>query len=348
MKLRIATVFALCFFLSVGSAEELSTRLTDDAFWKLVSDFSEPSGKFPSDNFASNELAIQRILPELVRGRKASGAYLGVGPEQNFTYIAALKPRMAFIPDIRRGNLQLHLLYKALFELSANRAEFVSRLFTRKRQPQLTSKSTVVELFEAYTKVEPSAQEVYQDNLRAIGELLSSKHGFALTDEDRAGIDYVYRNFYEFGPSINYSSSRRSGGFGGFASYMDLMVATDQNNGFRSFLASEDNFRIVKDLEERNLIVPIVGDFAGPKAVRAIARYVKEHEATVTAFYASNVEQFLYRNGTWPEFCRNVASLPLDARSVFIRSTRRNVAAGSVTVLGNMQSETEHCAAPGR
>src|SRR6516225_10100862 len=127
MKLRIATVFAICFFLSIGSAEELSTRLTDDAFWKLVTDFSEPSGRFPSDNFASNELSIQRVLPQLVRGRKASGAYLGVGPEQNFTYIVALKPKIAFIIDIRRQNMVEHLMYKALFEMAADRADFLSR-----------------------------------------------------------------------------------------------------------------------------------------------------------------------------------------------------------------------------
>ena len=67
------------------------------------------------------------------RAARPGGVYLGVGPEQNFTYIAALKPKMVFITDIRRGNLHMQLMYKALFELSADRAEFVSRLFTKKR-----------------------------------------------------------------------------------------------------------------------------------------------------------------------------------------------------------------------
>ena len=60
---------------------------------------------------------------------------MGVGPEQNFSYIAALKPSMAFIVDIRHGNLDVHLMYKALFEMSDNRAEFVSRLFSRNNLP---------------------------------------------------------------------------------------------------------------------------------------------------------------------------------------------------------------------
>src|SRR5215469_14231744 len=166
MKFRIAIVLALCFFLSIGSAEELSTRLTDDAFWKLVTDFSESGGRFPSDNFASNELAIQRVLPELARGRKASGAYLGVGPEQNFTYIVALKPKIAFIIDIRRQNMIEHLMYKAMIEMSTDRADFLSRLFSRPRPEGIGKTATVTELFNAYHDVQPD-QMLFQANVEA-------------------------------------------------------------------------------------------------------------------------------------------------------------------------------------
>src|SRR5262245_51803203 len=118
-RLRFAVVLALCFLLGIGwSAEQLPTRLTDEAFWKLVTDFSEPDGRFVSDNFVSNELATQHVLSDLTQDRKAGGAYLGVGPEQNFTYIAALRPKIAFIIDIRRQNMIEHLMYKALIELS--------------------------------------------------------------------------------------------------------------------------------------------------------------------------------------------------------------------------------------
>ena len=39
--------------------------------------------------------------------------------------------RWPFIVDVRLENRSLHLLYKALFELSTDRADFVSRLFSR-------------------------------------------------------------------------------------------------------------------------------------------------------------------------------------------------------------------------
>ena len=99
-----------------------------------VEDFSEPNGYFRSDNLLSNEIWFQYgHSGPADSAPRPGGVYLGVGPEQNFTYIAALKPKMVFITDIRRGNLHTHLMYKALFELSADRAEFVSRLFTKKR-----------------------------------------------------------------------------------------------------------------------------------------------------------------------------------------------------------------------
>ena len=78
--------------------------------------------------------------------RATGGAYIGVSPEQNFSYMAALQPRIAFILDIRRENLDLQLLYKALFELSADRADFVSRLFSRPRPAGLASSANVKEI----------------------------------------------------------------------------------------------------------------------------------------------------------------------------------------------------------
>jgi hypothetical protein len=89
----------------------------------------------------------------------------------------------------------------------------------------------------------------------------------------------------------------------------------------RSFLSSEENFQIVKKLEANNLIIPVVGDFAGLKAVRDVGRYITAHHAIVTAFYLSNVERYLFNTaGAWRKFYVNVAVLPYDKESVFIRS----------------------------
>ena len=118
----------LCGRLLGAAAGGVPSHLSNQEFWRLVTELSEPGGSFRSENLLSNELRLQYVIPDLVRTAPRGRAYIGVGPEQNFTYIAALQPSIAFIVDIRRGNLQLQLMYKALFELSADRAEFVSWL----------------------------------------------------------------------------------------------------------------------------------------------------------------------------------------------------------------------------
>jgi hypothetical protein len=263
---------------------------------------------------------------------RADGVYLGVGPEQNFTYMAALRPRLAIIFDIRRGNLDLQLLYKAIFELAADRADFVSMLFAKPRPAGLTERSTVVDIFTAY-RLSPTSEGLYKKDLAAIEARLTVTHGLALSADDRAGLESVYFTFYSSGFAVRPSPT-----------YADLMTATDEAGVAQSFLASEGRFAIVKDLETRNLVVPVVGDFGGPKALRAIAAYLSARRATVSAFYLSNVEQYLVQDGKWDAFCRNVAALPLDDSSTFIRSQSgggflRGPGGGFVSSLGAMAAE---------
>ena len=94
-----------------------------------------------------------------------------------------------------------------------------------------------------------------------------------------------------------------------------------------SYLAEEASFQVVKSLQERNRIVPVVGDLAGSHSLQAIARYLREERQVVSAFYTSNVEYYLMRGrrsatteDPFRQFVRNVAALPRDSRSVLIRS----------------------------
>src|SRR5215510_13263171 len=155
--LATATVILCVSALAISrprAADSLPSQLSDQEFWKLSTEFSEPDGFFRSDNLLSNEVWLQSVIPDLIHVAKPGRVYMGVGPEQNFTYIAALKPAMAVIVDVRRGNLDLHLMYKALFEMSADRSEFLSRLFARKRPDGLGAASSVHELFGAYQSVQ--------------------------------------------------------------------------------------------------------------------------------------------------------------------------------------------------
>jgi hypothetical protein len=331
-----------------GSAS-LPQQLGDGEFWSLSSTLSEPNGYFRSDNLVSNEIWMQHVIPDLLKTTPPGRVYLGVGPEQNFTYIAAMKPAMVFIVDVRRGNLHLHLMYKALFELSSDRADFVGRLFAKKRPEGIGPKSSALEIFNAYSEV-PTSEALYKETLKAIQDHLVKKRGFELSPDDIKGIEYVAYSFYWFGPGIHYSSS---GGRGGrsMPTYFDLMVTDDGAGKNRSYLSTEENFLVLKTLHSRNLFVPVVGNFGGPKALRAVGKYLKDHGATVGAYYLSNVEQYLDQQGLWPAFCANVATLPLDDQSTFIRSVRGRPSNGSfgfgfgglVNQLGSMRAETKSC-----
>ncbi len=330
-----------------GAAERLPSRLSDQEFWKISTDSSEPDGTFRSDNLLSNEIGFPYVLAEVGRSARTGGAYLGVGPEQNFHYIAALKPKMAFIIDVRRGNLDLHLMYKALFELSSDRVEFISRLFSKKRPQGLGPRSSIQDILAAYASV-PASEMLHKDNLRDVRHELEKKHGFPLSPEDLQGIEYVYNAFYTYGPDIRYSSSQ--GFYGGYnqPSYSELMRSADAVGQPRGYLSSEESFSFLRDLERKNLLVPIVGNFGGPSAIRAVGSYLKDHGATITAFYLSNVEQYLWRDGIWDEFCRNVATLPLDETSTFIRAVRGGrygQGFGLNLDLGAMAVEVKDCAA---
>ena len=296
----------------------LPSRLSDVEFWTLIERVSEPGGYFRSDNILSNEAGFQTVIPELLRTTKRDAVYLGVGPEQNFTYIAALQPKMAIILDIRRGNLHMHLLYKALFELSANRAEFLSRLFSKPMPRGLDSTITADSLFTViwYARTDSA---LYSRNLAAVKAHLVTTHGFPLSADDLAGIDYVYDAFYYGGPSIDYSYPRQQSN-SRYPNYADLMVQSDGHGVQRSFLASEAIFRRIKDMETRNLIVPVVGDFGGPSAIRAVGEYLKSRDATVGAIYVSNVEQYLFQGDAWRRYYESVATLPIDSTTTFIRS----------------------------
>ena len=338
-KVRALLVLVAALVLCTGrprAADTLPDSIADDAFWMLIDSMSEPSGVFQSENFLSNESGFQSVIPRLLQATEPGGVYLGVGPEQNFTYIAAIRPKIVFIVDIRRQNMVEHLIYKAIFEMSDNRADFLSRLFARKRPAGLTATSTVDELFAAFDAA-PTDDDAFGSTLQEIKDLLLRKHGFGLTPVDVFNLERVYRVFHNFGPDINYNSGARRGG--GMPTYADLMTATDLRGEQRSYLSSEERFLVVRDLETRNVIVPLTGDFGGNKALRAVGQYLKDHGATVTAFYLSNVERYLFqsnganRNGGWTNFYQNVALLPLDRTSAFIRSGGGGVPAG----LGGMR-----------
>ena len=346
----VASLASSCRVASSLRPRHAAIRLTDEEFWQLSQELSEPNGYFRSDNLLSNELFYPEILPQLVRQAKPA-ACIGVGPEQNFNYIVALRPKMVFITDVRRGNLHTQLMYKALFEMSSDRADFFGRLFTKKRPDGSDRFLTADEIVGRYWD-STAVTEAERLQAEPPGDRGSPDEGVAplpLPKEDLDGIEYVYYNFYWFGPSITYNSSTSgNSGRGNMATYADLMPARHRGRG-----KELPRLGGVVPLPQGSPVAeparPVVGNFGGSKALRAVGQYVRDRGATISAFYLSNVEQYLTQDGIWGQFCANVATMPLDEGSTFIRSGQRGFGRGGGGGLRNelasMLTETRGCAA---
>ena len=356
---RMGSVFARSILVVLlaarAHAQGIPARLADSTFWRMMNEYSEPWGTFRSENFVSNETSLQWVIPELQKTVAPGGVYVGVAPDQNFTYVVALRPSIAFIVDIRHQNAMQHLMYKAIFEMTSSRAEFMAMLFSRPAPPAMDTAATTLELLQALGPQHPDSA-LYVKNLAAIKDRLMRVHRFALNDSEQVSLDCVYGSFFSQGPGITYnygSSCRNPGGFGGgrgannggggnrgfgyMPNYLNMVAETDGTGLNRSYLGTEANFRAIKDFEERNLIVPLTGNFAGDKALKTVGAYVRDHGAKITTFYVSNVEQYLFQQGNEASrFYKNVETLPIDATSQFIRSASGGFGGGG----GNMQQQS--------
>ena len=322
-RLSTLAAVALIFAPTVGTAQStIPSRLSDKEIWQLNADFSEAGGYFRSDNLLSNETGFQAVIPYLRGLVKPGGVYLGVGPEQNFTYIVSLQPKIAIIFDIRRGNMIEHLMYKALLETSADRADFLSKLFSRPRPPDSTRarrRSGCSRRTSRQRRTRCSTRGTWRRSSRTWRHTASrwaTATSRRWSTSTRSSTRPVRR-------STTTSRAAAVAGFGrgNMPTYATLQEATDTAGKNWAYLATEANYRWLKDFETKNLLVPVVGNFAGPKAIRAVAQYLKEHHAVVAAFYTSNVEQYLFQqDDEWSRFYKNVATLPLDTTSTFIRS----------------------------
>ena len=295
-------------------------KLTAAEFARLSRELSEPGGSFRSDNFTSNETSYLHIVQKMRELGATGGVYIGVGPEQNYTYIAKVRPRLAFLIDIRRQAIIQHLMYKAIFHLSPTRGEFLARLLSKplpKEKPP-TAAAPLNELLALFEKL-PTDDKAYEANLELIRKTIEQDFEFTLSEADQKSLAYVYQNFHDDGLGISYRVESQWGS-SYFPTLKEILAGTDLKGQQGNFLATTDDYEFVREMHRKNLIIPVVGNFAGPKALGAIGDYLRKHSLTVTAFYLSNVEQYLFMDGIFGDWANNVRKLPLTEKSLFIRA----------------------------
>jgi len=293
---------------------------TTSPFAALSEQLSEPSGEFDTDNLISNESSYLHVMPALEQGGVTGGVYVGVGPDQNFSYIARIRPSSAFIIDIRRDNLLLHLLFKAIFAAARNRMEYLSILTGRAAPDRLdTWRDAGIEKIVTYLDgAKPLGAAALAADAGRLHDSIS-KTGLNLSDRDLATINRFHGQFIRAGLGLQFQSTGRPAREY-YPTYRDLLLETDRRGKQLCYLASEDDFQFVKGLEGRDQIVPVVGNLAGPHALAAIGQEIARRGDKVSAFYISNIENYLFRDGSFPRYMDNVKKLPHSDRSVVIRS----------------------------
>ena len=287
------------------------------AFGALVGSLSEPDGPFFSDNIISNETSYLQIAAPLAKAAAPGGAYLGVGPEQNFTYIALTRPRVAFILDIRRQNMIEHLLYKAVFAEAKSRSHFLALLVGRPWDAASDpGPSASIEAVLAHAEKSAPDEALFAASharLRAAIE-----RDLPLDAADKKTLEVSHRAFFKGQLDVRFELKPAQGRR--YPALRDLLAQKDPDGAARGFLASEEAFRFVQTMEREGRVVPVVGDFAGDRALPGIAAYLAREKLTVSAFYTSNVEQYLLEPRVWSRWARNVGALPTDGKSLFIRA----------------------------
>lgn len=289
------------------------------SFGQLHARLSEAGGYFDSDNLISNESSYLHALDELrARGVKG-GAYVGVGPDQSFSYIAEIQPAVAFLIDIRRDNMLQHLMFKSLFLRSRNRMEFLAGLTGTRINGDMAEWTD--RPIEQILAVFDTAQRPVGELTRVSAQVLAdaSQSGIPLTEEDIGTIRRFHQEFHQFGTSIRYSSKGRPIRLS-YPTLKELALQTDRNGKPGSYLSTEERWRLVRDMHRADRIILVTGDLAGAQALRAVGDYIREQGLQISAFYTSNVEQYLFQFGTFDSFAANTVTLPFAPHGVMIRS----------------------------
>ena len=309
--------------LNTPVAAAADIQVSAAQFSQYIDTLSEPEGSFDTHNFISNETSYLHIIPELKKQVPAGFVYLGVGPDQNFSYIVHTRPSLAIITDIRRQNMLEHLLYKAVFDLSATRAEYLARLFSRET-PRIDARAPLPDLLRAIRN-SPGNDTRFRSNLAAVRERITQKFGMRVSEKDLSQIEFVYETLHDAGLDLRFESIGRNNAMN-YPTFESLLLQTDRSGQLQGYLSSEDLFQWMKRFQAENRLIPIVGDFAGPRAFKNVGAFLKRNNLAVSTFYTSNVEYYLFENGQFQRYVDNVRALPVTDEAVFIRAYFSNAA----------------------
>ncbi len=298
---------------TASSAPAASTAANLSDLRRLFA-LSEAGDRFISDNVVSNETSL--LQPATALTALHGGVYIGVGPEQNFTYIALSRPEFAFIVDLRRDNALLHLLYKSLFEIATSRLEFVCLLFGRPYDPKYEPgpDANADAVLQAMQRIAPNRDWFDKQHARSSEGLQG--YGLGLSTADIARIKKIHELFFVRQLDLRFELHKANG-----RKYPSIgsLLRLRSPSGLGTFLNRRDSFAFVQQLHRQHRIVPLVGDVSAPGTLGTVAEELRRRGLTLRTFYISNVEQYLMGQPSFTGWLNNLRRLPHDEHSLLLR-----------------------------
>lgn len=295
--------------------------LSDEQFGRWVEQCSERSHDFISDNWVSNETAYADQFDFLRRTVSSNSVFIGVGPEQNFSYLAAVGFRYAFIVDIRRGNLLQHLYYKVLFEECPTPQQWLAALCSRPYDPGW-QRQPYAEWLDGVgrAQADPAQAAVFLERFRRRLAQLN----FATRESDWKFLARLQHEFAAKGLDVRFEYRLPKAGEPTFPSFREVLSARDPAGQYGCFLADAAAYGRVRRMQQENRIIPVVGDFGGRKTFGEISNLLRRHNLKVGLFYASNVEFYLmprqFPGAKMENFVWNLECLPTNAATLLLRT----------------------------
>ncbi len=311
-----------------------------DALIREQLSLAPPSTDYALDCFVSSEVGYNEVLARCQPvSATPNGAYLGVGPDQNYTYIGALRPRLAVILDARLDNLLEHLVFKLAFSQARDPLDYLCLLFGRRR-PAAPAAAADAKALVAQLHAQPLDEDQAASFSAFVLQAFRarwSQDSKALSRVKRLLGELVRRQL-----KVTSVSERCLANLDKIPDFEEVITATTPEGFNFHYLTDAERFGYVKALHGQDAIVPLLGNVVSPRGIAAARSVVEAAGLTLSAVYLSNLEEFLLQRyiiaedrivarpnpkgafegapgRSWHELLDQLSALPCDDDAVLIR-----------------------------
>jgi hypothetical protein len=290
---------------------------TKSPFWNILKRLDDPpTGPSSADNLMTNEDSVASVVDEISKVVPKGQVYLGVGPDQNYSLMAHLEPSYGFILDYRKKNQLLHLLQKALVENSADRHAYLEHFWNRNLPELPLSLNDIEKEFKILAK-QPQNELLVQSAKELVTQTMSKWN--ILNDKEFHEIATIQARLAGPGPDARFLALKM------YPTLGSLITMPSRSGQPSHWLASDRTYAAIRKMQLSDQILPIVGDWAGPGAIRRLAEHLKMNQLQVGCIYISDVEFFLLRGGLFQKYLENLSALPRHPESKIIRTSTREL-----------------------